>query len=137
LEKQSTNYLLWSEAFTNAAWTTYFGTTTDNETISPDGTQNASKVVMGTGNSATIRQSVGGLTNGATYTFSLYIKQGSGVTAFLDISDTAATVNITPTNEWVRYTYTANWSTTNNFVDIELRGTSGSAYCYIWGAQLE
>jgi hypothetical protein len=37
----------------------------------------------------------------------------------------------------VRYTYTANWSTTTNFIDIELRGTSGSAYCYIWGAQLE
>ena len=137
LEKQSTNYALWSEAFTNAVWTTYFGTTTDNETISPDGTQNASKVVMGSGNAAVIRQSIGGLTNGGTYTFSLYIKQGSGVTAFLDMCDTTATVNITPTSEWVRYTYTANWSTTNNFIDIELRGTSGSAYCYIWGAQLE
>jgi len=136
LEKQSTNYLLWSQAFTNT-WATYNGTTTDNETISPDGTQNASKVIMGAGNSATIRQAIGGLTNGSTYTFSLYIKQGSGVTAFLDISDTASTVNITPTSEWVRYTYTANWNTSLNFVDIELRGTSGSAYCYIWGAQLE
>jgi hypothetical protein len=137
LEKQSTNLVLWSEAFTNGVWATYNGTTTDNETISPDGTQNASKVIMGAGNSATIRQTIGGLTNGSTYTFSLYIKQGSGVTAFLDISDTASTVNITPTSEWVRYTYTANWNTSLNFVDIELRGTSGSAYCYIWGAQLE
>lgn len=136
LEKQSTNVLLWSQAFTNT-WATYNGTTTDNETISPDGTQNASKVIMGAGNSATIRQAIGGLTNGSTYTFSLYIKQGSGVTAFLDISDTASTVNITPTSEWVRYTYTANWNTSLNFVDIELRGTSGSAYCYIYGAQLE
>jgi len=137
LEKQSTNYCLWSQAFTNAVWTTYYGTTTDNETISPDGTQNASKVIMGAGNTATIRQSIGGLTNGSPYTFSLYIKQGSGVTAFLDISDTASTVNITPTSEWVRYTYTANWNTSFNFIDIELRGTSGSAFCYIWGAQLE
>jgi len=137
LEKQSTNYCLWSQAFTNAVWTTYYGTTTDNETISPDGTQNASKVIMGAGNTATLRQSIGGLTNGSPYTFSLYIKQGSGVTAFLDISDTASTVNITPTSEWVRYTYTANWNTSFNFIDIELRGTSGSAYCYIWGAQLE
>jgi hypothetical protein len=137
LEKQSTNYALWSEAFTNGVWATYNGTTTDNETISPDGTQNASKVIMGAGNSATIRQTIGGLSNGQPYTFSLYIKQGSGVTAFLDISDTASTVNITPTNEWVRYTYTANWNTTLNFIDIELRGTSGVAYCYIWGAQLE
>ena len=86
LEKQSTNYALWSEAFTNGVWATYNGTTTDNETISPDGTQNASKVIMGAGNSATIRQTIGGLSNGQPYTFSLYIKQGSGVTAFLDIS---------------------------------------------------
>jgi hypothetical protein len=92
---------------------------------------------MGGGNSATLRQAIGGLSNGQPYTFSLYIKQGSGVTAFLDISDTASTVNITPTSEWVRYTYTANWNTSLNFVDIELRGTSGSAFCYIWGAQLE
>ena len=137
LEKQSTNYALWSQVFTNVVWTTYYGTTTDNETISPDGTQNASKVIMGSGDQAVLRQSIGGLTNGSPYTFSLYIKQGSGVTAFLDVSDTTATVTITPTNEWVRYTYTANWSTTNNFIDIELRGTSGSAFCYIWGAQLE
>ena len=137
LEKQSTNLCLWSEAFTNVVWATYFGTTTDNDTISPDGTQNAAKVIMGSGDQAVLRQSIGGLTNGSPYTFSLYIKQGSGVTAFLDISDTTATVTITPTNEWVRYTYTANWSTTNNYVDIELRGTSGSAFCYIWGAQLE
>jgi hypothetical protein len=137
LEKQSTNLLKWSNGFTQFDWTTYNGTTTDNETISPDGTQNASKIIMGGGDSATLRQPIGGLTNGSTYTFSLYIKQGSGVTAFLDISDTASTVNITPTSEWVRYTYTANWNTSLNFVDIELRGTSGSAYCYIWGAQLE
>jgi hypothetical protein len=137
LEKQSTNYVLWSQAFTNVVWATYFGTTTDNDTISPDGTQNAAKVIMGSGNQAVLRQSISGPTNGQPYTFSLYIKQGSGVTAFLDISDTASTVNITPTSEWVRYTYTANWSTTTNFIDIELRGTSGSAYCYIWGAQLE
>jgi hypothetical protein len=137
LEKQSTNYLLWSQAFTNVVWATYFGTTTDNDTISPDGTQNAAKVIMGTGNQAVLRQSISGPTNGQPYTFSLYIKQGSGVTAFLDISDTASSVNITPTSEWVRYTYTANWNTSVNFVDIELRGTSGSAFCYIWGAQLE
>jgi hypothetical protein len=128
---------LWSQAFTNIIWATYYGTTTDNFAISPDGTQNASKVLMGAGDTATLRQSISGPTNGQPYTFSLYIKQGSGVTAFLDISDTTSTVNITPTSEWVRYTYTANWNTTNNYIDIELRGTSGVAYCYIWGAQLE
>ena len=135
LEKQSTNLAIYSQQF-NAGYTTYNGTTTDNFAIAPDGTQTAAKVETVSFNSATLRQTNGGLTNGQPYTLSLYIKQGSGITGFLDIGDTASTVNITPTNEWVRYTYTANWNTTLNFLDIELRGTNGS-YCYIWGCQLE
>ena len=135
LEKQSTNLAIYSQQF-NAGYTTYNGTTTDNFAIAPDGTQTAAKVETVSFNSATLRQTNGGLTNGQPYTLSLYIKQGSGITGFLDIGDTASTVNITPTNEWVRYTYTANWDTTLNFIDIELRGTNGS-YCYIWGCQLE
>jgi Fe-S cluster assembly iron-binding protein IscA len=67
---------------------------------------------------------------------SLYIKQGSGVTAFLDICDGSTTADITPTSQWVRYTKTGVWNTSLNFIDLEFRGTAG-AYCYIWGAQLE
>ena len=130
------NLLQDSNTFSSGNWATYFGTTADNQAISPDGTQNAAKVTLSSGGFATLRQSISGPTNGQPYTFSLYIKQGSGVTGFLDIGDTTGTVNITPTSEWVRYTYTANWNTSLNFVDIELRGASGSAFCYIWGAQL-
>ena len=139
LEPQRSNVVIQSEDIGGTAWQLYFGTRTANttETLDPAGTNTAEKIVMGSGNQTVIRQSIGGLTNGATYTFSLYIKQGSGVTGFLDISDNSAAVDITPTSQWVRYTKTGVWSTTNNFVDIEFRGTSGSAYCYIWGAQLE
>jgi hypothetical protein len=139
LEPQRTNLALYSEQFDNANWNFYFGTQVANttETLDPSGYYGAEKVIMGSGNQAVYRQSIGGLTNGATYTLSLYIKQGSGVTAFLDISDTSSTVNITPTGEWVRYTKTGVWNTSANYIDLEFRGTSGSAYCYLWGAQLE
>jgi hypothetical protein len=139
LEPQRTNSIVQSEDIGGSSWQLYFGTRVANttETLDPSGYYGAEKITMGTGNQTVIRQSIGGLTNGATYTLSLYIKQGSGVTGFLDISDTTSSVDITPTSEWVRYTKTGVWSTTNNFIDLEFRGTSGSAYCYIWGAQLE
>jgi hypothetical protein len=139
LEPQRTNIATYSEQFDNVAgWTLYNGTQVANttETLDPSGYYGAEKAIMGGTNSATYRKSIGGLTNGDTYTFSLYIKQGSGVTAFLDICDASTTPDITPTSEWVRYTKTGVWDTSLNFVDIELRGTSGS-FCYIWGAQLE
>jgi hypothetical protein len=139
LEPQRTNSLTYSEQIGGTNWSFYFGSLTQNttETLDPSGYYGAEKVVMGTGNQAVFRQSIGGLTNGATYTLSLYIKQGSGVTGFLDICDSAGAVDITPTNEWVRYTKTGVWNTAANYIDLEFRGTDGSAYCYIWGAQLE
>jgi len=137
VEPQRTNLLTWSSSFDNAAWTMFNGSVTANQTTAPDGTNTADKITMGGAGSATLRQNISGVSNGTIVTFSLYIKQGSGVTAFLDISDTKSTVDITPTANWVRYTYSVAFNTTLNFIDIELRGASGTAFCYIWGAQVE
>jgi len=137
VEPQRTNLALRSQEFDNLTWTIFNGSVLANQTIAPDGTNTAEKVTMGGAGSATLRQTISGVSNGTVVTFSLYIKQGSGVTAFLDISDTKSTVDITPTANWTRYTYSVAFNSTNNFIDIELRGTSGVAYCYIWGAQLE
>jgi hypothetical protein len=139
LEPQRSNIATYSEQFDNpAGWTLFNGTQVANttETLDPAGYYGAEKVIMGATDSATYRKSIGGLTDGDTYTLSLYIKQGSGVTAFLDICDASTTVDITPTSQWVRYTKTGVWNTSLNFIDLEFRGTAG-AYCYIWGAQLE
>ena len=137
VEPQRTNLALQSSSFDNAVWTTYNGSVTANQTTAPDGTNTADKITMGGAGSATLRQSISGVSNGTIVTFSLYIKQGSGVTAFLDISDTGSTVDITPTANWVKYTYSIAFNTAYSFIDIELRGASGTAFCYIWGAQLE
>ncbi len=137
VEPQRTNLALRSQEFDNLTWTMFNGSVLANQTIAPDGTNTADKVTMGGAGSAILRQTISGVSNGTVVTFSLYIKQGSGVTAFLDISDTKSTVDITPTANWTRYTYSVAFNSTNNFIDIELRGTSGVAYCYIWGAQIE
>jgi hypothetical protein len=77
LEKQSTNILTYSEDFSNAAWTKSNATITANATTSPDGTQNADKLVenTSTGEHYIIRVSATS-TIGVAYTLSWYMKAG-------------------------------------------------------------
>jgi hypothetical protein len=49
LEKQSTNLALYSEQFDNAAWSKNNTTVTANASTSPDGTQNADKLIADNG----------------------------------------------------------------------------------------
>ena len=51
LEKQSTNLLTYSEDFTNSIWSKVELTVSGNSTTSPDGTQNADKLIPTTANS--------------------------------------------------------------------------------------
>jgi hypothetical protein len=91
---------------------------------------------MGTGDAAFLRQNHT-IVNGTTVALSLYIKQVSGTTAFLDISDKKSVPDITPTTSWVKYESTTTWNTSNPFIDLEFRGANGVAEVLIWGAQLE
>jgi hypothetical protein len=137
VEPAGTNRALYSSDFGNAAWSLYFGTSISTTEIAPDGTATATKIRMGTGDQAILRQSIAGLTNGTQLSLSLFIKQVSGTTGFLDISDKRGAVDITPTSEWVRYSITDTWNSSLPIIDLEFRGTSGVAEVLIWGAQLE
>ena len=75
LEKQSTNLVLHSEQFDATASWSYSGcSVTANQTISPDGTQNADKLVENSSN--TIHEIYQGLTltSGTAYTNTIYAK---------------------------------------------------------------
>jgi hypothetical protein len=77
LEKQSTNKIIQSQNFTSS-W--FFANLlyTANQAISPDGTQNATKLdnTTGTGQHRFFQQAFTGLTN-ETISFSIYAKQGT------------------------------------------------------------
>jgi len=77
LEKQSTNYILQSQNFTTF-WSFANLLYTANQAISPDGTQNATKLdnTTGTGQHRYFQLAFTGLTN-QTLSFSLYAKQGT------------------------------------------------------------
>jgi hypothetical protein len=75
LEKQSTNLALYSEQFDNADWSKIGSTITANATISPDGTQNADKLIedTSTGNHRIVNTAFA-VNNGNAHSQSWYVK---------------------------------------------------------------
>ncbi len=146
LEKQSTNLLLRSEEFDNAAYTQAAGvggsiTRTANYGISPDGTQNADRLQFTRGTTyAELYQRV--LTTiGTTYTLSFWAKSLSGTPKLYTAWNGAYANEVTFTTDWVRYTYTftaTGISSGINFITFSsLPTTSTTADILVWGAQLE
>ena len=166
LEPSRTNLITYSDDFSNAAWTKGNSSITANSIISPDGSQNADKIVEDTSSSAHYIDSASvSFTSGTQYTVSVFAKnngrnlvlQGSGVptaSAFaafnledgLIITESVGTASIENYgNGWYRcsLTFTAA-STTSGVITFLLGETRSQSYTgdgtsgvYIWGAQTE
>ena len=151
VEPERTNICLRSEELDNASWTKSNGGTgsapvvTANDIVSPDGTQNADKVVFdlngGTalGDHSYLSQTY--TQTADTYTISCYLKGASGgEKIFLDF-DSANSNIATLTTDWVRYTFTkAVTNTGSRTLRFGTRGSIGvddNPTVYIWGCQLE
>jgi hypothetical protein len=137
LEKQSTNLLIYSEQFDQ--WSTN-GTTTANAGISPDGTQNADRLNYTSGNIYWLDASIN-VTNGVSYTYSLYVKPtsvGNQFRFYLDGAFNDSTVITTDSSDWKRYTWTFTASATGSINPHVLLGYGYSSQSILaWGAQLE
>jgi hypothetical protein len=137
LEKQSTNLLIYSEQFDQ--WSTN-GTTTANAGISPDGTQNADRLNYTSGNIYWLDASIN-VTNGVSYTYSLYVKPtsvGNQFRFYLDGAFNDSTVITTDSSDWKRYTWTFTASATGSINPHVLLGYGYSSQSILaWGCQLE
>jgi len=151
LEPQSTNLITHSSELTNSSWVkTNTGTgsapsITSNYSISPDGTQNADRVIFnlngGTANGDISQVSVTiGSVSSASYTNSVYIKSNTANNYDLVVTDPSGghiVKNIS--TEWQRFDNPRE-NVTNASFRIRLRGDEGTsdyADVSIWGAQLE
>ena len=124
-EPQSTNLITYSEDFSQ--WGTVGSPTiTSNFGISPDGTQNSTRLQFSTSDRIFINVSASG-----NITFSVYLK-GVGQVRLRD-NDGSNTKDITLTSEWVRYEFIFNDTITN----IQLQQSIGTSDFEIWGAQVE
>ena len=125
-EPQSTNLIPYSEDFTQ--WNKVNGVVViSNFSISPDGTQNASKVVYNGTSSGRLEISTSA---SGTNTQSIYLKTDSGTQAVSIGSSTSGITEVIVTSQWKRFTYTGTGSYPRVLCN-------DAATIYIWGAQFE
>ena len=145
VEPSATNLVTYSEDFSQSTWDKQSGGTgvapaiTSNDTIAPDGTQSADKVVFNKGsaddpsNYSILSDAFPSQQN----TASLFIK-----------ADTNQRIVIRNSSSWVAYDVTTEWTRieqtdTGGFFQIGLRDGYGipnvpdTATVYLWGAQVE
>lgn len=126
VEPQRTNFITYSEDFTQ--WSKIGGVVvTNNFAISPDGTQNASKLVYNGTTSGRIELSTSA---SGTVTQSVYLKTESGTQAVSIGASSGSLLEVTVTNEWQRFEFTGS----GNFPRVLCNDV---ATIYAWGAQLE
>tara|TARA_R100000541_G_scaffold25957_1_gene35525 strand:- start:2636 stop:5311 length:2676 start_codon:yes stop_codon:yes gene_type:complete len=142
LEPQSTNLINYSEDFSSLNWNHMVSASIDpNVVVSPDGTQNASRLNFHQGSTTSrIEQQIIGQTTGS-YTFSVWAKSATNGNVQFEMEIGSAgtgTVAKTATSDWQRFEITGSVSsgTVNLYPQIESY-TSTNPSIYIWGAQFE
>jgi hypothetical protein len=148
LEPASTNLVTYSEDFSQSAWSKLgsgTGTTavvTSNYAISPDGTLNASRIVLDKG-SGTASGDFSAIYDGISLTgdgtFSIYLKSNTGANYVVSQRIEDDRQQITVTKEWQRFTFSSS-SLVNGTSGLWLRGGYGSddyADLLVYGAQTE
>ncbi len=155
LEPQRTNLILQSNTF-NTTWAMFTGpAVTPNTTTSPDGTTSATTLNSSGGTNDFLYQTLSGLTVGATYSFSFYIKNlnstasrfwGPSGSSIVDLSWSGSTlVSISGTgasftsvgNDWYRVVQTGTTPTATPTMRIYADVNNTSKSVYIYGAQIE
>jgi len=140
--KPRTNYCLQSQTFESATWTkrATHAITGTNTAIAPDGTQTAEQVTAtaGTGNQGVYQDIVA---FNAQWVVSIWLRSGTLAVGKLCVKDRAtdtvrATVDVTMTATWQRFTVTGTTSGGSAGLRFEWNGV-GTGTFFTWGAQAE
>ena len=135
VEPERTNLVTYSSDFSQ--WSEIEGAlVTSNSVISPSGETNSDKFTFDGTTYGRVEKNIA-VTNGNTYTFSVYLKNNnlSDVTqVWLGFSMGGQGEFVTITNEWQRYETVQVANGSNEYPRVQFTGT-GSLYA--WGAQME
>ncbi len=154
LENSSTNLVTYSEDISQSSWLKITGGTgvspsiTSNYTISPDGTQNASRVILNApsvsaSNLSMIRTNVSGLSSPHNISSSFYIKSNtSNNYTLLFYNGGINAIKVIANNSWQRIELSETVSSSSDRIHLGLWDfqnilTDSYADISIWGAQLE
>jgi hypothetical protein len=136
IESPRTNLVLYSEDFSNAYWTKQAGITATyntTETLSPDGTYNATKFV-GNGTTGVLKTSI---SVSGVVSRSVYLKSVTGTTTATfkePNTNVPLPITLTITNEWQRFEMIGDNGSSFQGLQIDDITLDG---IYMWGAQLE
>jgi len=155
VEPSATNLVTYSEDFSNAAWiksavgTGVAPVVTLNAAESPDGTNNATKIVFDSGSGTTTDdlstlEDYFNTTSGTSYTQSIYLKgESGGEKILLRNAGNSSYTTVTLTTEWARYSVTETAALNFGYFSIGLRQGLGGVVMnskitvYAYGAQVE
>ena len=161
IEEARTNAYIYSQDFNDGSWTKSATTIGNDVEVSPDGTQNADKLIETATTATHLMFRSMTPVSGTAYTFSVYAKAaeriafrlnaggGFNIQATFNLSTVTATLgsgtatSITPVgNGWYRCTVSGTSSSTSSGQCQTILGTGtyagdGTSGMYFWGAQLE
>ena len=141
---KGSNFVRYSEDFSNAAWVKAANNATlvvtGNYATAPNGTSTADRIQMsqtaGGSNYSQLYYLINGVTNGVSHTWSVWLKSLSGTPTIGIGYDGSNWSTITLTTEWKEYKITKNTLATTINADLILYGalsTSLSADFLAWG----
>jgi hypothetical protein len=145
LEPSRTNLVTQSEYYGGSAWTKTNAVVTDNDAVSPEGVQNAAKVVTSS-LFVDVKQSSISVSPSTTYTFSFWCKLTSGTTLQGRFYDNTAGADIEyydytsqlTIGEWARVERTLTTPAGCTSIQVWLLAQSATLVtAHYWGAQLE
>jgi len=137
VEPQRTNIVNYSEQFETASWTTFASnaTVTANNVISPDGTQNADRVVFGLNGYIYQEKAI---TGWASATLSIYTKTTTQKIVFGGATpagtDTYSTINVG--NGWYRQILKRTFTISGTGL-LQILPIGSNETLYFWGCQVE
>ncbi|HXM32292.1 MAG TPA: hypothetical protein VN921_01470 [Chthoniobacterales bacterium] len=140
------NRVIWSQAFENAAWV-YSNVTrpTADTIVAPDGTTTAEALVA-TATTGWVVQDLANLTNGQTYTFSIWLKVPAGTKSLpIQFNEPSNAFTCALTTSWQRFSVTCTIQgpplsgRPGPYIRIGdgNTGWTGSGEVDAWGAQVE
>jgi len=136
LEPQSTNLITYSSDYSQSYWTKQTGITATyntTETLSPDGTYNATKFV-GNGTTGVYKASI---SVSGVVSRSVYLKSVTGTTTATfkePNTNVPSPITLTITNEWQRFEMIGDNGSSFQGLQIDDITSDG---VYMWGSQLE
>ena len=142
-EPTKTNYCLWSEDFSNAAWSRVLTTITASTRVAPDGEADATELTFANGTAYQLQTILNAVLPASTFhVHSFWVRLVSGDTSGCAVFGTsragaATSTAFVPTSTWKRVEHVYDTGVGAGNYAVQIRCTGTGTVLEVWGAQCE